>query len=363
VEGLSPDKIEENIWPLLTHQAHTRFLRQRDNWLRTNSWFDRWVAGRLQKSSCSVFVGVETCAAESFNVARDRGKTCVLDCPGIDADLLDQLANRSGADLGLVAVKQSDPPAMRERKQTELHLANIVLVCSEIQAQSLFHRIAPSVEVYVIPLWVDTNFWQPVARPRRSDVLRVMFAGKINLRKGVPYLIRATMACGDAVALTLVGKADEELRPFLKQYQNRLKLLPPCSKSELRSQYLEHDVFVLPSLGDSFGFVALEAMACGRPVIVTENCGVPVPDPSWRVPIMDSDAIAEQLTLYVEDRYLCREHGLIAAEFARQYTPERYRGEVKALYRRLLNLPAPDCARDSHVAASNRPIAEKETRR
>ena len=57
-----------------------------------------------------------------------------------------------------------------------------------------------------------------------------------------------------------------------------------------------------------------------------------------RVPFMDSDAIARRLTLYSQDRDLCREHGLTAAEFARQFTPQRYRDSVKALYRRFLDV-------------------------
>src|SRR5439155_23716947 len=164
------------------------------------------------------------------------------------------------------------------------------------------------------------------------------FAGKINLRKGVPYLIRAAMACDAAVELTLVGPVDEELKPFLRRFEAHIKLLPPCSKTGLRKHYHEHDLAVLPSLGAPFRLVAMEAMACGLPVIVTENCGVPVPDPSWRVPIMDSDAIARRLALYAEDRNLCREHGLIAANFARQFTPERYRASMQKVFRDLLGL-------------------------
>jgi glycosyltransferase involved in cell wall biosynthesis len=340
VEGLSPEKIEEYLWPLLAHECRARLLgKNSDGWLRTNSWFDSLVAGQLQKSYSSVFVGVETCAAESFSVARDRGMLRVLDCPGIEAEFLDELATIAGAELGLTTVKQADSPGMRERKHREVQLASAILVCSEIQARSFAGRTAPSVETHVIPLWVDTNFWQPaVDRQLQSAPLRVMFAGKINLRKGVPYLVQAAMACTAPVVLTLVGNLDEELRPFLKRYEHEIKVLPPCAKVELRKCFLEHDLLVLPSLGDSFGFIAMEAMACGLPVIVTENCGVPVPDPSWRVPIMDSDAIAERLTLYAQDGDLCHEHGLIAAEFARQFTPERYRANVKKIFRELLSL-------------------------
>jgi glycosyltransferase involved in cell wall biosynthesis len=71
-------------------------------------------------------------------------------------------------------------------------------------------------------------------------------------------------------------------------------------------------------------------------VIVTDNSGIPVPDSSWRVPIMNFDAIARRLTIYAEDRNLRREHGQIAATFARQFTPERYREQVKMIFRQLL---------------------------
>jgi glycosyltransferase involved in cell wall biosynthesis len=115
-----------------------------------------------------------------------------------------------------------------------------------------------------------------------------------------------------------------------------INVIAPCSKLRLRKLYHDHDVLVLPSLGDSFGFVAMEAMGCGLPVVVTDNCGVPVPDSSWRVPIMDSDAIARRLALYAGDRVLCRDHGMEAVKFARQSTPERYRERVKTVLQQLL---------------------------
>ena len=63
---------------------------------------------------------------------------------------------------------------------------------------------------------------------------------------------------------------------------------------------------------------------------------MPVPEQTWRVPVMNSDAIAERLALYAEDRERCREHGLIALAFARQYTPEKYRRQVKRIFAALL---------------------------
>jgi glycosyltransferase involved in cell wall biosynthesis len=71
-------------------------------------------------------------------------------------------------------------------------------------------------------------------------------------------------------------------------------------------------------------------------VIVTENCGVPVPEPAWRVPIMNSDAIAQRLEYYATNREALQRDGQSAQQFARQFTPERYREQIKNLLRELL---------------------------
>jgi glycosyltransferase involved in cell wall biosynthesis len=261
----------------------------------------------------------------------------VLDCPGIESSFLDKLASEAAAEFGLTTASQADSHAMCERKRCEIELADVVLVCSELQAQMLRDTV-PSAKPQVVPLWVDTRFWQPVEHRVASGswTLRALFVGKINLRKGVPYLLKAVVACGGAVALTLVGSVDDEMKPFLKSCERKIKLLPPCTKTELRKHYHEHDVLALPSLGDSFGFVAMEAMACGLPVIVSENCGAPVPDPAWRVPVMDCAAIAERLEYYAADRQALERDGQIAYQFVRPYTPERYREQIKGIYRQLL---------------------------
>ena len=343
VDGITLTKICENPWPLLTHRLRARFrLADANDWTQANEWFDRWVARRIRRSACRVFVGVETCSAESFAVARECGKVRVLDCPGIEAGFLDEIAAEAAAAFGIATVSRADSPAMRERKRREIELADAILVCSEAQARVLRSRNATTANLYVVPLWVDSQFWRPAEGLRKSDSgpLRALFVGKINLRKGVPFLIRAMSECNASVALTLVGGVDDELRQFLENYEGKINLLPPCTKTELRKHYHKHDLLILPSLGDSFGFVAMEAMACGLPVIVSENCGAPVPDPSWRVPAMDSAAIARRLEYYAVNSQALEQDGQVARQFALRFTPECYRDKIKGLYLRLLELSA-----------------------
>jgi len=100
------------------------------------------------------------------------------------------------------------------------------------------------------------------------------------LRKRIPFLLDAVAQCGAAVELTIIGTPPLRTDPSLVAQSQNVSYLSPQSKTQLRNTYQIHDVPVLPSVCDSFGFVALEAMACGLPVIITEKCGAPEPGSS-----------------------------------------------------------------------------------
>src|SRR5262249_25269574 len=158
-------------------------------------------------------------------------------------------------------------------KNCELEQTDWCLVYSPVHRKSFSERGVPAQKLIEIPLWAEPEFWhQGVQGERTSNKLNVLYAGAINLWKGVPYLLQGMKECRCEINLTLVGSVSPELRPILERYANCFSLLPRQPKARLRDLFWGHDVFVLPSLGDSFGFVAMEAMACGLPVIVTENC-------------------------------------------------------------------------------------------
>jgi len=193
--------------------------------------------------------------------------------------------------------------------------------------------------------------------------LRVIFAGKISLQKGIPYLLKAREQLGGAIEILLVGRVQAEMESWLSKTGSGVRYLPPLTKPKLRELFWEQDVLVLPSLGDSFGFAALEAMACGLPVIVSENCGVPVPDPSWRVPVMNSKAIAERLKYYADSKESLERDGQAAQTFARQFGPERYRSEIKRIYSSLIEGSTPIAVSGfAHLAESSKIAAGEDAR-
>jgi glycosyltransferase involved in cell wall biosynthesis len=339
-EALPQSRLHECPWPVLVNRALKKMLpfRQTEH-RRSNGWFDHSAARWLRASKARVFVGGETCALHSLRLAGELGMRRVLDCPGMPAQVLDAEAQRAAAAFDVQIPASSNSPAMQERKRLELAAADVVLCCSEFQRQRLVALNPGISRVEVVPLWADVSFWSGSASQRQfsrpGEPLRVLYAGAVSLRKGVAYLLDAVESLQAEITLTMVGAVSPEMEGLLKRFR-RHRLLPYLTKSELRNLYLEHDVLVMPTLGDSFGFVTVEAMASGMPVIASQNAGAPLPDESWRVPPHDAQAIHARLLHYHADREQLRSDAESASAFGAAFRPERYRVRAGELFKELL---------------------------
>ena len=333
-------KMHEVPLPILSRQL-TRFLPRRgaSDYHASNAWFDRTVARRLRDSRSSLFVGVETCAEASLKAAKKQGMKRLLDCPGIPAEVLDHEVSKACDELSLPSRSHHFSKRNAEQRAREMQEADIITLCSEMQRHHYATTGIPAAKMRVNPLWVDAAFEQMPLRQANTDAdrpLRVLFVGAATVAKGAPYALLAMEHIGDRAELTFCGGVDDTVKAWAGTRLNGCQVLGWRPRSSLPEIYSAHDVLVFPTLGDSFGFVALEAMACGLPVITTTQAGAPMPDESWRVPPRNSEALAQRLMLYTEDRDTLQKHGHMAQDFARQFTPASYRARARAIFSELL---------------------------
>ncbi|MGC8481012.1 MAG: glycosyltransferase [Acidimicrobiales bacterium] len=149
----------------------------------------------------------------------------------------------------------------------------------------------PRERVHVVPLGVDRAYFSPGSKamarsacglPRDGKI--VLSVGRIQHLKGFPIALEAAIRAGDDVHFVLVGgpsghdgerelRALEELRLGLG-HAERVHILPPQPHETLSSLYRAADVVAVPSRTESFGLVALEAAACGRPVVAASVGGL-----------------------------------------------------------------------------------------
>jgi rhamnosyl/mannosyltransferase len=159
--------------------------------------------------------------------------------------------------------------------------------------------------VTVVPFGIDVDAWQPndEERKRAVEIRRdagrpiVLFAGRHVPYKGVPVLIEAAAPLDVSVVVLGDGPMRERWMALARAQRGRASYSFPgeVSDHELRAHLAASRMFVLPSVtrAEAFGYIQLEAMACGTPVISTAlPTGVPwVNETGLVVPVGDVAAL------------------------------------------------------------------------
>ena len=161
-----------------------------------------------------------------------------------------------------------------ERTLAEYEAADVIWVNSDYTRQTFLAEGVPAGKVRRRHLTVDARF-QPPLRPAKNPGLHVVYVGGLNVSKGVPVLVEAFARLSDREArLTLVGGSGTRgmarwLAAALAR-DRRVRIAPGDPLPHL----LTADVCVHPSYSDGFGYGPAEALACGVPVVATEDTGM-----------------------------------------------------------------------------------------
>ena len=219
-------------------------------------------------------------------------------------------------------------------------------------------------KIQVIPPGVDLSHFYPIPDDEAKEYIGIppcdkvlLFVGRIEPLKGIDALIEAIAIMknrGAVVCLTIIG-GDPDLSPeALSSEMSRLQAL--CEQHGLtdlvaflgrRGQdtlpyyYSAADAVVMPSHYESFGMVALEAMACGTPVVASQVGGLAFlikdGETGYTVPADDPQALADQLEKIVTNPDLREGMAVHAEEFAQGYGWDKIAARVVDLYRDVIS--------------------------
>jgi glycosyltransferase involved in cell wall biosynthesis len=171
----------------------------------------------------------------------------------------------------------------------------------------------PGLSIEVIGNVVRTDYFdrQPTLSSNRA--MRFLTVCLLDHRKGVNYLLAAAAQLiekGLSNFEVVIGGGGKEFKE-LQSMASHLGLSSCChflgmlSRDQVREAMQSADVFILPSLHETFGIVLGEAMACGKPVIST-RCGGPefvvTPETGILVNPGDSKALAEAMEGFLTGR-------------------------------------------------------------
>lgn len=107
----------------------------------------------------------------------------------------------------------------------------------------------------------------------------ILFLGKITPRKGVDFLVRAFSGLNDRTSVLVIAGNDMGFKGRVVEIVRQMSLSERViftgllTGEDKLSAYRDADVVVYPAVFEIFGLVPFEAMMCGTPVIVTDDCG------------------------------------------------------------------------------------------
>jgi glycosyltransferase involved in cell wall biosynthesis len=140
-------------------------------------------------------------------------------------------------------------------------------------------------KIVVAPPGIDLDKFKILSLPKKEEnvIFFLSILDKLHRYKGLDYLLRAIKKIIPKIFCKLYIGGRGDLLEYYQEWVNKnglnkaVSFLGFLSDDDLIKYYNLCDVFVLPSISavqEGFGLVALEAMACGKPVIVTEVVGV-----------------------------------------------------------------------------------------
>jgi len=221
--------------------------------------------------------------------------------------------------------------------------------------------------VVIIPPGVDVNHFYPIAKEDAREYIGavdkpkiLLFVGRIEPLKGVDTLIRGMALMKQSgvfdrqqVCLAIIGgdaSVSEEnmshemarLHEIRDQYhlEQMVTFLGKRSQDTLPYYYSAADVVVMPSHYESFGMVALEAMACGTPVVASQVGGLAylIQDgvTGFHVRDQEPEELSRRLTEILENDSLHASLSQNAAEYAKGYSWQVITDRIRGVYDDLL---------------------------
>ncbi|MFM7406068.1 MAG: glycosyltransferase family 4 protein [Cuspidothrix sp.] len=344
--GLTAPKMDFPVYPVGSSIWSRRLLnapvlRRRHDLavLLSDLYFDKQVSKKLKSSPCDLIMGVAGQTDLAFQTAKAEGAKAWLYCLNNYLPFMQQQIQQE-LDFLSDSTVASMNPKMLKRFASECEQADLIIVLSEVAKQTFIQAGFAAEKIKVVTPFVDTNRFHPTLKT--DQVFRAIYVGTIEPRKGLPYLVQAFLQADipNSELLIIGGVSTRGLKKFmteiLSKHPNIKQEFWNFSQDNPTKVFGKSSVLVLPSVEDGFGLVALEAMACGLPVVVTSNCGAAdVVNNSingFIAPPRDVETMANQLRFLAENEDMRAEMGRRARITAEKYNQEIYQQQFSEIF-------------------------------
>jgi glycosyltransferase involved in cell wall biosynthesis len=322
----------------LAARAGWRALAQRIDHFG-NRCFVRQIAQELRAPQPFAVWGYNGSALSTFELARERGRRCILDRTIGDFRvynaLMGQVAERYGEWFRPGEGQIS--PAQIARDEREFALADAIVVGCAHAAETIRQCNPPEIaaKLRVLPYCFDEGLFADMPAPAPiapDEPVRLLFVGQVNPRKGIQHLLEAIARIPPSLAtLTIVGELRVP-RAVFARYADRVSYRPTVPRSAIPGIMAQHHLLVFPSYFEGSALSLLEALAAGLAIIQTPAAGNGVtPATGLMLARPDTELLQAALLDAISDRARLQSWRIAAQTEARRYSFARYRENIATL--------------------------------
>lgn len=197
--------------------------------------------------------------------------------------------------------------------------------------------------VHLIPFGIDINYFsKDISHEealKRYNIPKdniVLFHRAQNEFKGTNYVVEALNMLNTKKKITIITCTTKGLLDSLKDRYQVIDL-GDINSEEMKYAYNACDIFLMPSIGESFGLMAVEAMSCSKPVIVFNNTALPsvvnAPTCGIAVDNKNSKKLMEAIKYLVEDKKERIKRGKLSRKLVEdKYDEKKYIKKIEKLY-------------------------------
>ncbi|MCK4798084.1 MAG: glycosyltransferase family 4 protein [Spirochaetes bacterium] len=213
---------------------------------------------------------------------------------------------------------------------------NAKLVIANSQGlRELALQSSPAQDISVIYNGVNVDEFKQVKKNKINKKITLISTGRLIQRKGYEYLIRALKDLDD-IQLNLIGDGDikSHLEGLSKKLNVDVNFVGKKNHNEIKKYLQQADIFILPSLNEGMSNSALEAMACGLPIVVTDVGGSKelINHNGFIVQKASVDSIKCALNKYLSNKKLIIDHGLKSRKIAEKMSWKKAASDYEEAY-------------------------------
>ena len=255
----------------LKRQVYSKFGIGGKPDLSISKSFGQFSQRQLNRDT-DIFVGWSSASLEAIKPAQGFGTKVIIERGSTHISAQTDVLRDAYKQFGLFF--NETKVEMIEREEQEYALADKIFVPSKYAAQTFVDRGIAADKIIVNGMGVDFEMFQAPSSRSLDRMPRIVFAGGVGIRKGVPWLLKAFKRLSSKAELHLIGPVSPDYEKMLrKEIGANVFVRGALPGHDLSSEYGRGDIFCLPSLEEGYGMVIPQAMACGLPVVTTNVVG------------------------------------------------------------------------------------------